>query len=226
MLRYSEYLDQLYKELCREPDFPVWKVEKLWETLPYGSRDLCATIYLLPFGDGTTATEASNSKAITLLTLSAFVHADLEKNRVFHDGEAVLYGDYLFALAFSQLPKNIEKERAEALLEQSYRFSECRLSHQKVPADEKESLQYAAEDYGKHLKTIAEEAARQSNMEETAKENYALCAESIGTLWGILCEGYLADTKALRLEAKQKAKGLFMADALTEIINELGRNIG
>ena len=195
-MRYLEYLDQLYNELCRESDFPVGKAEKLWRSLPFGSRDLAATIYLLPFGEHIEETQRDNTKVLTLLTLSAFVHGDLEKNRAFSDGEAVLYGDYLFALAFALLPKDISKEQAKSLLERTYRFSENRLLHRRSPADEKESILFAAEDYGKHLRSIAEEAAEEN------KERYALCAETIGTLWGVLCENYPADTEALRKTAK------------------------
>lgn len=223
---YSEYLDQLYNELCREPDFPVHKAEQLWKTLPFGSRELAATIYLLPFGEHIQETERDNAKVLTLLTLSAFVHGDLEKNRAFNDGEAVLYGDYLFALAFSLLPKDMNKEQAESLLERTYRFSENRLSHRNSPADEKESIRYATEDYGKHLRSIAEEAAIQSNMDEESKERYGLCAETIGTLWGVLCESYSADLDHLRKTAKKQAEGLPMEASLQDIINKLGRSIG
>ncbi|MBQ2763591.1 MAG: hypothetical protein IJO94_06390 [Firmicutes bacterium] len=223
---YLDILNQLYKELCNEPDFPTDRAEQLWNTLPSFSRDLGAMIYLLPFGNDIAEREKANAKVLTLLTLSAFVHGDLEKNAVFQDGEAVLFGDYLFALAFSLLPQTIEKERAGSLLERSYRFCEHRLSHQKAAPNTEDCLRYAAEDYGQHLKSIAEEAAEQSGMEQENKEKYARCAEAIGTLWGVLCENYEVDPSPLQEQAKTFAAGLPIETDLCRIISKLGRSIG
>lgn len=219
-MHYHKLFHQLYNELCSEADFPVSNAEKLWSILPKGSRDLAAAIYLLPFGEDPSDIEKARAKVCTLLTLSAFTHGDLERNHAYTDGEAVLYGDYLFALAFSLLPEELSPAEAEKLLERSYGFSENRLRHKITPTKAEDYIAYARSDYGSLLKDLAKEGADRSGMQKEEKEHYILCAEALGTAWGILCEKYPAAPSPLWREAKAHADQVTMRDSLYHIINE------
>ena len=52
---------------------------------------------------------------MTAMTLSVFVHDDMNKNRAFTTEEAVLNGDFLFAIAFSLFPAKTEKAKTIAM---------------------------------------------------------------------------------------------------------------
>lgn len=220
-MHYHELFHQLYNELCTEPDFPIQKAEKLWSNMPQGSRDMATALYLLPFGKNTTPKEQNHGKIIMLLTLSAFTHGDLERNRAFSNGEAVLYGDYLFALAISLIPDDFRREEAQTLLERSYRFGENRLRHKKGIASAEDYLAYARDDYGELLKSIAAEGAERSGMNENQKDQYTCFAETLGTAWGILCEGYPIDHAPLLDKAETYAHGLEQESALIHILKNL-----
>lgn len=215
---YLKLFDQLYSECESIPDFPEEKAEKLWNTLPPFSRELAGTIYLLPFEDDLTEDAILRAKILSLLTLSAFIHGDLIKNRAFGEGEAVLYGDYLFALAFSMLPNSVTAEEGKEYLDQSFRFSENLIKYKNHDPEEADPCRKATECYGIHIAGIAEKAARDmGHTPETAKR-YKECAKAIGTIWGILCEKETAVPAELPEKAEDLAKDLPFQNGILPII--------
>lgn len=215
----SDFFNQCYNEISGKPDFPIEKAALLWSRLPQGSRDLAAKIYLLPLSRPWKKEDIAYAEVLTLLTLSSLIHDDMERHRAFDVGEAVLYGDYLFALAYSFLPEHISEERGRALTEHTCRFCESRVGR-KAPADSEEALRRVAADYGVPLGNIAAEATKQSAFSEEEKKRYHLCAEKIGTVWGALCEGYEVNLMPLHREIRELAATLPGEKELRKIIEE------
>ena len=220
-MNYQNIFDQFYNELSDIPDFPTEKAEKLWAALPPLSRELAGMIYLLPFGEKAEEKEHSYARILSLVSLSAFIHGDLEKNKAFSDKEAVLYGDYLFALAFSLLPADISAEEAKELLAMTYHFGENRLAHEKEISSEADEILFAREDYGLPLRRTAEKAMDKSGAEGETKEAYATYAEKVGTAWGILCENYRTSPLPCLKEAAAIAATVPMPEGMKQIIQLL-----
>lgn len=214
-----DFFNQCYNDICGKPDFPAEKAECLWQQLPKGSRDLAAKIYLLPLSRPWKKRDIAYAEVLMLLTLSSLIHDDVKRRRAFEVGEAVLYGDYLFALAYSFLPEHIAEERGKALTEHTCCFCESRVGRI-APADSEEVLRCAASDYGTPFGKIAAEAVKESPFNEEERRRYILCAEKIGTAWGILCEGYKIDLIPLRREIEELAAPLPVAEELKEIIGK------
>lgn len=215
----SEFFKQCYNKISGEPDFPGEKADILWQRLPKGSRDLAAKIYLLPLSRPWKKEDIAYAEVLTLLTLSSLIHDDMERHRAFDVGEAVLYGDYLFALAYSFLPEHISEEKGMALTEHTCRFCESRVGR-KAPADSEEALRRATADYGAPLGEIAAEAVKGSTFNEEERRRYILCAEKIGTVWGTLCEGYDINLIPLFREVEELAGPLPVAEEFGKIIEE------
>lgn len=218
---YQKLFDQFYIESSDIPDFPSKKVEELCKKLPPYSRDLAGMIYLIPFGENLSDTEIAYAKVLSLLSLSAFIHGDLEKNIAFNDKEAVLYGDYLFALSFSLIPSDISAEEAKEFLTMTYHFSEKRLSHLAEDLSEEDMILFAKEDYGTPLRRTARKSAEKQNTDSGIKKDYEAFAEAIGICWGILCEGYSISPHPYLKEAKDAANKLPMKQKLEPIIHLL-----
>lgn len=173
--------DQLYKELAESADFPREKAKALFASLPPYSRDMAAAINEIPAEEGE---DHSAAKAWMALTLSVFIQDDLEQNRSFSPGEAVLYGDYLFALTFSLLPKELTAEETQKLTDRLIGFNENR--QQRI--GKAKEISTAKEDYGKFLAEIAKTAAENAGWRELRLTSYAKAAENLGILWGCRCE--------------------------------------
>lgn len=173
--------DQLYKELAESADFPREKAKVLFASLPPYSRDMAAAINEIPAEEGE---DHSAAKAWMALTLSVFIQDDLERNRSFSPGEAVLYGDYLFALTFSLLPKELTAEETQKLTDRLIGFNENR--QQRI--GKAKEISTAKEDYGKFLAEIAKTAAENAGWRELILTSYAKAAENLGILWGCRCE--------------------------------------
>ncbi len=173
--------DQLYKELAESADFPREKAKALFASLPPYSRDMAAAINEIPAEEGE---DHSAAKAWMALTLSVFIQDDLERNRSFSPGEAVLYGDYLFALTFSLLPKELTAEETQKLTDRLIGFNENR--QQRI--GKAKEISTAKEDYGKFLAEIAKTAAENAGWRELILTSYAKAAENLGILWGCRCE--------------------------------------
>ncbi len=173
--------DQLYKELAESADFPREKAKALFASLPPYSRDMAAAINEIPAEEGE---DHSAAKAWMALTLSVFIQDDLERNRSFSPGEAVLYGDYLFALTFSLLPKELTAEETQKLTDRLIGFNENR--QQRI--GKTKEISTAKEDYGKFLAEIAKTAAENAGWRELRLTSYAKAAENLGILWGCRCE--------------------------------------
>lgn len=173
--------DQLYKELAESADFPREKAKALFASLPPYSRDMAAAINEIPAEEGE---DHSAAKAWMALTLSVFIQDDLEQNRSFSPGEAVLYGDYLFALTFSLLPKELTAEETQKLTDRLIGFNENR--QQRI--GKAKEISTAKEDYGKFLAEIAKTAAENAGWRELILTSYAKAAENLGILWGCRCE--------------------------------------
>lgn len=214
-----DFFNQCYNDICGKPDFPAEKAEHLWEQLPKGSRDLAARIYLFPLSRPWKKRDIAYAEVLTLLTLSSLIHDDMRHRRAFDVGEAVLYGDYLFALAYSFLPEHLAEEKGKALTEHTCRFCESRVGRPD-PANGEEILRFAASDYGMPFGKIAAEALKESSFNEEERRRYILCAEKIGTAWGTLCEGYKIDLMPLRQEIEELVAPLPVAEELKEIIGK------
>lgn len=173
--------DQLYKELAENADFPREKAKALFASLPPYSRDMAAAINEIPAEEGE---DHSAAKAWMALTLSVFIQDDLERNRSFSPGEAVLYGDYLFALTFSLLPKELTAEETQKLTDRLIGFNENRQQH----IGKAKEISTAKEDYGKFLAEIAKTAAENAVWSEPRLTSYAKASENLGILWGCRCE--------------------------------------
>ncbi len=219
---YSKIFEQSYNKISSFPDFPKGQAKALWRSLPRCSRDLTALIYLLPFGKELTEEQISFAETLTMLTLSSFVHDDLTKGRAFNKKEAVLYGDYFFALAFSLLPDSVTKEEGQRVSAIAGGYNEKRLEHQKIPAaTPEEYIQFAKTDYGALLRDIADEAMKKNAYEDAVKEQYIQCAETLGTLWGLLCEEYPVSVEPLLKKAAEEMAGLPMEKELTLLRKEM-----
>lgn len=175
------FYDQLYQEFAEIADFPREKANALFAALPPYSRDMAAAIDGIPTEEGE---DHSATKAWMALTLSVFIQDDLERNRSFSPGEAVLYGDYLFALTFSLLPKEFTAEETQKLTDRLIGFNENR---QRRIGKAKE-ISNAKEDYGNFLAEIAKTAAEKAGWSEPRLTSYAKAAENLGILWGCRCE--------------------------------------
>lgn len=173
--------DQLYKELAESADFPREKAKALFASLPPYSRDMAAAINEIPAEEGE---DHSAAKAWMALTLSVFIQDDLEQNRSFSPGEAVLYGDYLFALTFSLLPKELTAEETQKLTDRLIGFNENR--QQRI--GKTKEISTAKEDYGKFLAEIAKTAAENAGWSALILTSYVKAAENLGILWGCRCE--------------------------------------
>lgn len=173
--------DQLYKELAESADFPREKAKALFASLPPYSRDMAAAINEIPAEEGE---DHSAAKAWMALTLSVFIQDDLERNRSFSPGEAVLYGDYLFALTFSLLPKELTAEETQKLTDRLIGFNENR--QQRI--GKTKEISTAKEDYGKFLAEIAKTAAENAGWSALILTSYVKAAENLGILWGCRCE--------------------------------------
>ena len=219
---YSTIFEQSYNKISSLPDFPKGQAEKLWDSLPRCSRRIAALFYLLPFGEDPGEEPIARSEVLTMLTLSYFVHDDMTKGRAFSEKEAVLYGDYCFALAFSLLPPSMTKEDGHRIVLRACRFYEKRLKHRKSKyTTTEEILLSAKEDYGALLKDIAQEAMEKNDFEDDVKERYICCAETLGTIWGLLCEGSSVPCTPLLKQAEAEIVGLPMEAELTLLKNEL-----
>ena len=197
-MKRNDFYQQVYNSLAEAPDFPGEKLARLLETMPPGSRDLPARIYLLPFGED--AGEAvPYARTATALFCSALIQDDILENDAFSEAEAVLYGDYLFALAISLLPPAAKKETYLPLLEQMSRGSEKRAARKNrgEPADGGE--------HGDFFRFLAADSADRAGLDEEEKERFADLAETIGALWGVLREGDPADAAPLRRKIEEKA---------------------
>ena len=221
-MKYSAIFEQSYHQICALPDFPREKTGQLWEALPRCSRWIVAFLYLLPFGEEPGKDEITYGKVLTLLTLSSLVHDDLTKERAFSSKEAVLYGDYFFALAFSLLPDSVTEKDGQRIAGRACRYSEKRLEHQKTPpVTAEESLQFAKTDYGTVLMDIAKEAMEKNHFNKEHTEQYGRCAEKLGTIWGLLCENNVSLCAPLLEEVKADITGLPMEAGLNDLRNEL-----
>ena len=219
---YSAIFERSHNKIASLPDFPKGQTEKLWNALPRCSRRIAALFYLLPFGEDPDEEQIIRGEVLTLLTLSSFVHDDMTKGRAFSEKEAVLYGDYFFALAFSLLPPSLTKEEGHRIAFRACRYNEKRLEHRKAGSvTEEEILRFAKEDYGALLKDIAGEAMEKNDFEDDIKERYSLCAETLGTVWGLLCEGNASYCGPLLKQAEEEMDGLPMEAELTLLKNEL-----
>ena len=219
---YSAIFERLYNKIDSLPDFPKRQVEELRRFLPRCSSRIAALFYLLPFGENLNEEQIIRGEVLTLLTLSSFVHDDMTKGRAFSEKEAVLYGDYFFALAFSLLSPSLTKEEGHRIAFRACRYNEKRLEHRKAGSvTEEEILRFAKEDYGALLKDIAGEAMEKNDFEDDIKERYFLCAETLGTVWGLLCEGNASYCGPLLKQAEEEMDGLPMEAELTLLKNEL-----
>lgn len=214
------FFNQCYQNICSQPDFPAEKAAELWRHLPRGSRDLAARIYLLPGACPWSDREIAYATVLMLLTLSSFVHDELERNRAFGDGEAVLYGDYLFALAYSFLPEQLSEEEGRRLTESTCAFCEGRLGHRRRPLDPQEAWRCAERDYGARLEDIAAEAVKGSSLSEEEGRRYVFCAKKLGTVWGILCEGVSLDIGPQVAEIRAIGATLPMKEEIEDIIEK------
>lgn len=219
---YSTIFEQSYNKISSLPDFPKGQAEKLWDSLPRCSRRIAALFYLLPFGEDPGEEPIARNEVLTMLTLSSFVHDDMTKGRAFSEKEAVLYGDYFFALAFSLLPPSLTREDGHRIALRACRYNEKRLEHRKADSvTEEEILCFAKEDYGALLKDIAQEAMEKNDFEDDVKVRYVCCAETLGTIWGLLCEANASYCGPLLKQAEEEIIGLPMEAELTLLKNEL-----
>lgn len=227
---YSNIFNESTNKIRSFPDFPKEQTEALWRSLPKCSPYIAALIYLLPYGDRYQEEQITFAETLTILTLSAFVHDDVTKNRGFNRKEAVLYGDYLFALAFTLLPDTLSVEDGQRVAERAGRYNEQRLRHQTADDVSPETrLAFAKEDYGALLKDIAEEAMAKNDFNDGIKEQYGQCAETLGTLWGLRCEKDTVNGDALLKQAKTEMDGLpkEIAVELAQLWKELkGASLG
>lgn len=175
------FYDQLYREIADTADFPREKADALFAALPPFSRDMAAEIYRIPTAE---TEDGSTAKIWIALTLSVFIHDDIKRNRSFSPGEAVLYGDYLFALTFSLLPPNLTIEEAQKLTDMLIRFNEnrqCRINNEK-------EIHNIGEDYSFFLSEIAKTAVQKAGWSKPQLTSYCNAAENLGILWGCRCE--------------------------------------
>lgn len=220
-MTYFIIFDNLDHKLRAYPDFPQTKTARLWQMLPPYSKQIAAIIYLLPFGDDVSEKEIAYAETLSVLTLSVFVHDDMSKGRAFDVKEAVLYGDYLFALAFSLLPDTVTKEDGKRVAERVCRYNEKWLTHHNATPENRDEILFAKEDYGALLKDIATEAMVKNEWKSPLKDQYEQCAETLGTLWGILCEKYPVNPDPLFQQAETEINGLPMVGELMKIWKEL-----
>ena len=198
-LCYTIYMNRqmLYNKIIHkisaDKDFPKENLRRLFDSLPAGSREMAAAVFLLPRLSEETVSEEDIQKAsaLTCWLFSLFIHDDTVKNRGFSQKEAVLYGDYFIARGFSFLPAGIDDVPS---LHTINHFYEKRL-HRFVapPQTDTEQITAAKEDYGIPLSDIAFYSGKTVLRDEQTVLLYRSATELLGTLWGIRCEGYPTD---------------------------------
>lgn len=214
---YQTVFDKIYNRISETPDFPQAKVARLFEALPPHSMYLPAMIYLLPWGNeigeinGISEETEMNAAALTSMTISIFVHDDTDQNRAFSEKEAVLNGDFLFALSFNLLPATAIKETAADFVKAYGRFNEGRLNHKsgktKVSPNTT-GLSFESADYAPLLWEIARLAAKDAGKTDAEQTAYTELAGDIGTLWEIRLKGYDMDMDGLIAKIEKEIAGL------------------
>ncbi|HMM06027.1 MAG TPA: hypothetical protein PKD52_05085 [Clostridiales bacterium] len=208
---YQTIFDNIYNRIAKTPDFPQKKVTRLFEALPSHSMYLPALIYLLPWGNEINEETEMNAAALTAMTISIFIHDDTDQNRAFTGKEAVLNGDFLFALSFNLLPATAIKETAADFVKAYGRFNEGRLNHKsgktKVPPNTT-GLSFESTDYALLLWEIARLAAKDAEKTETEQTAYTELAGDIGTLWEIRLKGYDMDVDGLIAKIEKEIANL------------------
>lgn len=153
-------------------DFPTEATEVLIGKLPPYAVILPAYFYLLPKA-APSEEDLRYAASLTALTLSAFIHRDVFRQRAFSVNQGILGGDYCLALAFSLLPPSVPKADGIALLKEFCRYNESSLSAegQNTPFD-----------FGAALGKIAVKALP-SSWKETEKQQYKASVTALGQLW-------------------------------------------
>lgn len=223
-MMYQTIFDNIYNRIAETPDFPQSKVTQLIEALPPFSINLPALIYLLPWGSEIQKETEMNAAALTAITLSIFIHDDANHNRAFTTKEAVLNGDFLFALTFSLLPAAAIKEIASDFVKAYGRFNEEHSSHMSGKTKElpeQTALSFAQKDYGRLLSDIALISAKEAKKTETEQAAFAEIASDIGTLWGLRLEGYSMAVDGLLAKIEKNIASLPWTECLLPLLQSM-----
>lgn len=226
---YQTICDRIYNKIAATPDFPRAKVELLLKKLPPFSRDLPALICFLPYGEEIPIATEAYAAAMTAMTLSVFIHDDLNKNRAFTTEESVLNGDFLFAITFSLLPAKTDRTEtmdteASDIVRAYEHLNEKRLVHKSANPDQindATALAFVQEDYGLLLRRIAFAAAKDNKKDEKEQTCFADIAEAIGILWGLRAEGYDVNCDDLIKNTEAKIRTLPWASNLTILLQAM-----
>ena len=223
-MMYQTIFDKIYNRIAETPDFPRAKVALLFEALPPHSMNLPALIYLLPWGNEINEETEMNAAALTSMTISIFIHEDTGKNHAFTEKEAVLNGDFLFALSFNLLPATAIKETAVDFVKAYGRFNEGRLNHKcgetKKPPTAT-GLAFERTDYGQLLWEIGRLAAKNAGRTEAEQTAYTELAGDIGTLWELRLKGYDMDVDGLIAKIEKEIADLPWTQYLTPLLQSM-----
>ncbi len=223
-MMYQTIFDKIYNRISETPDFPQAKVALLFEALPPHSMNLPALIYLLPWGNEINEKTEMTAAALTSMTISIFIHEDTGKNRAFTEKEAVLNGDFLFALSFNLLPATAIKETAADFAKAYGRFNEGCLNHKCRETKESSAaagFSFEKTDYGQLLWDIARMAAKDAGKAETEQAAYTELAGDIGTLWELRLKGYDMDVDGLIAKIEKEIAGLPWSQCLTPLLQSM-----